>query len=836
MLRNYLLTAWRYLLGNRLFSLINIFGLALGLMSCILILLFVRDELYHDSNFVDADRIVRLHTAFLGEGRPPFLTVRSAGRMMEALRDYAPDQVEAGVRLLPAGVTVSKDAKVFAETITFADASLFDVFALPLLHGSREHSFRQPMDLLVSEKLAHKYFGRSDVVGEVLTVCCLGDERLEVKITGVMQDLPRSSHLDVEMLAVLEPSMFADMPNLLDTWTSVNTYTYFKLRPGVTPGQFKERIWHWTDSESPFVEMIQGEGKPTDSLQPNVMALPDIYLKARRDAGSMGDMRPLGDVALVYSLAGIALMILLVAAVNFMNLSTARSARRAREVALRKVLGASRTQVAVQFLGEAVAISIAALLFALVAVEIVVPFYNSAVNRELELNLLNDLPMLLALVGIAIVVGLVSGSYPALHLSSFRPALILKANQSTGENGAAHVRSLLVIFQYGVSIGLAVCTAVVYSQTMYARSMDVGYSIERKLVLGGIGGGDAGRQRQTLTSELQRIPGVTSVVLSSEVPSEDNENNTGFRLLDGGGSAVRDEEIILNYYSVGFGFFEAYDMTISHGRGFDRGHSSDELKPIAEDENRIGRSSIVLNQSAVRELGIASPEDAIGRVLRGSVFGIGEYDLEVIGVAEDVYFRSIRFGIRPSVYLNNPTQLRAATISFTGTDSRQLVADVERTWSALVPMEPVQYRFLADMVKAQYDDEERQAAVFAVFSFLAMIIASLGLYGLASFAAERRTREIGIRKVLGARVRDIVSLLIWQFSLPVLIANLLAWPVAWYLMSNWLESFHYRIGDGFILLVSLVAGVISLLIAWMTVAGRAMAVARANPVHALRYE
>jgi putative ABC transport system permease protein len=836
MFRNYLHTGWRYLAANRLFSAINVLGLAIGMMSCILILLFVRDELSHDRNLEHADSIVRLHTAYRGEGRAPFLTVRSAGRIMEALREYAPDLIDSGVRLLPIQATMIRDDKVFRENITFADGSFFDVLDLPLAEGNSATAFSKPMDLLVSEAMAHKYFGRRDVVGETLTVCCLEGKPIEVKISGVLEDLPRHSHLDIDFLVFLVPEMFAFAPNLLDTWTSVNTYTYFKLRPGVTAAQLQERYWYWLDHESVLVEMMEGGGKPTDSLQPTVMPVADIYLHARPEAGSMGDMRPLGDINLVRAFNIIAVVILLVASVNFMNLSTARGAKRAREVALRKVVGASRAQVASQFLGEAVVIALLSLLFALVAVEVLLPAFNQAVDRELELRLLGDLPLLLLMAGIAVVVGLLAGSYPAIHLSKFLPARVLKANQSVEESGAGRVRTLLVVFQYAISISLAVYTAVIFAQTMYARSLDPGYSVAGKLILEGIATADASRHRDSLVSELERIDGVRSVVLSSDVPTQDFENNSHYRLLDQEGGNLRGDGVLLNHYSTGYGFFEGYDMEFVAGRGFDSAFGSEAITAREEGDTSIGKSSVVINESAVRALGIDSPEAAIGRVLRANIARTAEYDLEIVGVIQDVYFRSIRFGIRPSIYLNFPNAFRSATVSFETNDVGRLLEEVEAVWRDIVPMEPFAHRFLEDMVSAQYDEELRQARLFGGFAILAIAIASLGLYGLASFTAERRTREIGIRKVMGARVRDIVSLLAWQFSVPVLLANAIAWPVAWYLTTGWLEAFHYRIGTGFVISAALAAGVISLLIAWLTVAGRAVSVARANPVQALRYE
>ena len=836
MFRNYLVTAWRHIANNPLYSAINIFGLSIGLMSCILILMFVRSELSHDQNLADADRIVRLHSAFYPTDRPPFLTVRSAGRMMEAIRGHASDKVVQGVRLVQLDPTIRQGDKVFGETVVFADPGFFEVFDLPFVQGSSTTSFTKPMDLVITEEMAYKYFGRTDVVGESLTICCMQDQPLDVQITGVIRDLPQNSHLDIDFLTVMEPSMFDFAPNLLNTWTSVNVYTYFKLHEGRTAAELKQHIWHWLDNESPFIGMM-GEGtRPTEMLQPNVMAVPDIYLRASADAGNMGDMRALGDINMVYAFSAIAILILVIASINFMNLSTARASRRSREVALRKVLGASRAQVALQFLGEAVTIALIALLFALVAVEMVLPLYNNAVNRDLALVLIDDLPLLLSLLLVSIGVGLVSGSYPAMYLSRFLPARILQPGHGSEQGGSSRVRSTLVVLQFAISIGLTICTVVMHGQTLYARSLDLGYSVDRKLILHGLSSSGASGQQQAIIEQLSRLPQVQSVVLSSEVPSQDNENNTGFQLIDSDTSAVNGEQVILNYHSIGFDFFESYDMQILHGRSFDRQFGAEQVTRIEEGDERIGAASIVINEAAARALGFGNPADAIGKAVRANVFQAGMHDLAIVGVSENVYFRSIKFGIRPTVYFNNPGALRTATISFSTDDTGQLIADVERVWKEMVPMTPVSHEYLSNMVAAQYQEEEQQAQLFAAFSMLAIIIACLGLYGLASFTAERRTKEIGIRKVLGARIRDIVRLLVWQFSRPVLIANLIAWPISLYLVIEWLEGFQYRIGDSVILLACLGASLASLAIAWITVASRAIRVARANPIDALRYE
>ncbi len=836
MFRNYLRTALGHVFKNRLFTAINVFGLAIGLMSCILIMLFVRDEVSYDRFVPDGERVVRLHTGYYQPGRPPFETVRSAGRMKDAIVTYANAEVEAGVRLFFNGTTIIRESDAFSEMMTFADASFFDVLALPFAHGSAETSFRNNNDFIVTEEIALKYFGRTDVIGETLISCCVGPESTPLKITGVLKDIPEASHLNIDMLIVMDPALFAPFPNILDTWNSVNVFTYFKLREGATIEQLQERVITWLDTESIFVDEEQIPGKPSEFIKHRIMKLEDIHLRAREHAGSMGDMGPMGDQRLVTTFVSVAILILVIASINFMNLSTAKAANRAREVALRKVMGATRTQVALQFLGEAVAIAFAALVFAIVGVELVLPIYNDAIGKQLELNLLSDLPLLATLMGGAVVTGVVSGSYPALYLSRFLPASILGSNKSSNGVGQVSFRSVLVVFQFAISIGLVICTAVVYGQTVYARSLDLGYNQEGKLAVTSFRRLQSTEQEETVRQALSKLPGVDSVTLSSEVPSQDNENNTGFRVLSGGETESDNRETILNYHGFGYGFLEAYDIKPLAGRTFDESFGTDEITPIPEGEDRIGNASVVLNVSAIQLLGLGTPEEAIGKTLRADVFRAGNYDLTIIGVVPDIYFRSVKFGVRASVYWVFPRSFRVATVSYRTNDTASLIRGIESVWKQHAPQIPLSHEFVSEMVAAQYDQENRQAELFAAFSALAVLVACLGLFGLASFSAEQRTKEIGIRKVLGATIRDIVQLLVWQFSRPVLVANIIAWPVAWYFMSDWLDGFRYSLGDSYILMVAVVAGTVALLIAWVTVAGRAYSVAHTNPISALRYE
>ena len=829
---------------NKLFSAINLFGLAVGLMSCILIMLFVREEVGYDTWLPDHERVVRMHTTYQSPDRAPFLALTSAGRMMPAIRDYARTEVESAVRLIPFGMTIQKDGDAFRETIVMADPEMFDVFDLPFLHGSGEQSFTKSMDMIISERTAIKYFGRSDVVGETLTFCCLDDNTIDVAITGVIKNIPEASHFELDFLVYLEPTVFADSPNILETWTSVNTFTYFKMREGITLEQLQERISYWVNNESPLVEMmaerlasgnqdIPSDAKVTDRMKHRVMALTDLHLKARQHSGSMGDWKALGNITMIYTFSAVALLVLVIACINFMNLSTARASTRAREVAMRKVMGASRRQVALQFLFEAIALSFIALFFALVLVEAVLPLYNEALGRELEINFLGDMKLFSSLVGVALIVGVGAGLYPALYLSRFLPAQTLKANKSADTAGSSKLRAALVIFQFAISITLVVSTAVVYRQTLFVNNMDVGYKSDNKLVLNVRA---AGNGVQALKQELAKISGVTDVSLSSEAPSQDHENNTNFKLLEQQDDGDNNQGIVINYHNMGFGFFEAYDVKPIAGRLFDENYGTDQVVPIPKGDERTGTASVILNLSAVRSLGFEKAEDAIGKTLYSDLFRGGKYNLTIIGVIPDLYFRSLKYGVRPTVYTMNPAMFRVASIGYNTNDLPTLMTNIEQTWKENIPLQPMHLRHLSEMMSRQYAEETSQATLFAAFSSLAILIACLGLYGLASFTAVQRTKEIGIRKVLGAKVIDIVKLLVWQFSKPVMLANLIAWPIAIYYMSDWLQGFEYRIDAVWIYGLCAIAGFVALIIAWGTVAGHAVRVARSKPIEALRYE
>lgn len=837
MFKNYLAIAWRYNINNGLFSVINILGLAIGLMSCILIMLFVRQESGFDRWIPDANKVVRMHTAYVTPGNPPFLTVRSAGRMMPAIRDFAKNEVADGVRLIHFALTVQKDGDAFSEQVTMVDGSFFNVIDLPFVHGDKNASFNKPFDLLISEEMAIKYFGKTDVVGESLTLCCVRDEATDLIITGVIKDLPQNTHFDINMLVYLQPAIFGENNGVLDTWTSVNVYTYFKLNEGVTPEQLQQRIKFWVNNESPFKQTMknfmdeQAEGSQiSDFTKHRIMPLTDLHLHAKEDAGNMGDFTPMGDARMITTFIIVAALVLLIACINFMNLSTAKATKRAKEVAIRKVLGAERKQLAGQFIAEAVALVMVALLLALVAVELVLPLYSQVLGKEIELQLLDDPQLLLSLIGLTLVVGIGSGIYPAAYLSKFRPAKVLKSNKSADSGHTSSLRNALVVFQFATSIILVISTIVVYGQTLYSNSLDVGFESNNKLVLNLAGIRD---NRDSLRQQLLAHPDIKSVTFSSEAPTQDNENNNYFTLVENLTAGGQNEGQLLNYHNMGYGFFNAYQVQPIAGRLFDEAFGSDELVRVEQGQT-APIASAILNESAIHKLGFANAEQAIGKTLK--TMHSGSRELTIIGVIPDIYFRSIKFEIRPTVFMLEPARFRVANIEFSANNLNQLQQDIEQIWKQVVPMQPVNLQFLSSMMSAQYAEDLAQARLFLGFSVLAIFIACLGLYGLAAYTAERRTKEIGIRKVMGASIKDIIQILVWQFSKPVLLANLIAWPVSFYFMSQWLQGFQYRLGSEFIIAVLFIASALALLVAWLTVASRAFRVAKANPIKALRYE
>jgi putative ABC transport system permease protein len=547
-------------------------------------------------------------------------------------------------------------------------------------------------------------------------------------------------------------------------------------------------------------------------------------------------MTPGNDQRTMATFGVIALLILGMAVVNFTNLATARAGQRAREVALRKVLGATRKQLIVQFVAESILISAVAMLLALALVELLVRPFAAFLDADLSLKYLGAGGILLPVILLTLIVGIVSGLYPAFFLSRFQPAQVLKANRSAAETpGSGRVRATLVVLQFAVSIGLIVCTAVIYGQTVYARSVDPGYRRDHILQLTDLNRYQLISKAEMIEQQMKRIPGVVAVGLTDIGVATDNNSNTG--LVPPGSN----QTVSIGEYNVDEGFFDAMGLKLVAGRWFDPNRPADDMTldfPVDKNQEiALARRgvNVVMNEYAIHKLGFKSPQDAIGKVVRSELFepGTGMVNITIIGVVGDSRFRSVRTPIDAIMFQNVSKGPAWMVIRYNG-DPATVEAAVERQWKQISNDVPFQPKFSEDIMRELYTAEDARAKIFAAFSLLAVIIGCLGLFGLAAFTAQRRTKEIGIRKVLGARTRDIVRLLVWQFSRPVIIANIIAWPIAWWLMRDWLNTFDQRIPLTPVPFV--MAALIALGIAVATVVGHAVKVARANPIHALRYE
>jgi putative ABC transport system permease protein len=834
MWRNYLTVGVRALTKNRTYAFINVFGLAIGLAACLMLLLYVRYETTYDNWLPNAENTYQFQTYYrepqTGERTDIQMSSYIAGQRLKA--DIP--EIESHVYVQAGGATVIRNGEALAvENVGFSSGPFFDTVRLPLAQGDARTALQSPGSVVLSETEAQRLFGTTAAVGQRLTVMIRG-RQVDHRVTGVLRDVPRNSHIRFSMLVRVDPvSHYAEQPEFLERWGWQSGWNYFALRPGTDPAAINARMADWKKRNIP-TENIGGtavnQGTFSDYALVNVR---DVHL----GEAQVGAWSPGNDMNTIWTFTVIAFLILGMACVNFTNLATARASQRAREVALRKVLGANRQQLITQFLAESVLIACIAMLLALALVELLLPAFSSFLDASLSMQYFGWDGMLLPIIGLILVVGAAGGVYPAFYLSRFKPAQVLKANKSSAEaTGSGLLRNALVVAQFAVSIGLIICTAVVWAQTSYARSADPGYRRDGLLQIEGISRRQLIPLQETLAREIERIPGVTAVGRSSIGVATPNSTNEGV-LVPG-----EREPVNIGSYAVDHEFFRTMGIRTVAGRLFDRNRAMDDATlpfPAEPDAIRaqVARGvNVVVNELAARRMGFRSAAEAIGQTRRTTLAGpeYGVVPVTIIGVVQDSRFRSIREPIDPIMFRISSNDTTHMLVRYENADPAQVRAAVEQVWKRIATDAPFAAEYSDDIIVELYKAEQARTQVFAGFSILAVIVACLGLFGLAAFTAERRTKEIGIRKVLGARIRDIVGLLAWQFSKPVIIANLIAWPVAYYAMKIWLDGYNVRIDLG--LAPFVLAGLLALVIAIGTIAGHAIKVARANPILALRYE
>jgi putative ABC transport system permease protein len=825
MFKNYLVTAYRNLLTFKLDSALNISGLVIGLTAALLIVLFIRHEISYDKFWQDSERLYRIQTRWIMEGRDDINIVNSAGPLKAALQAYFPNEVQTAARLHIHNPVVYVGSESFTDKVTFADPEILDIFNFEIVSGDARAALQGNASIILNEALARKYFGDADPIGKILTL----DNRYlrrDYQVLAVMRDLPANTHLDIQAMIKIDENDYIGQNGswMFSDWNSSNNHTYLKLNEGSTIEMLSRQMDDFTDAN-----LVVSTGKASDSNKFISIAVPDIHLHSEGD----GSMKPDGDVEIVYAFTLIAFLIVIVATINYVNLSTARAGQRAREISVRKLMGAKRGQLVLQQLGESTLIVALALLLTVLLVELALPFFNNFLNLELDLDLADPL-ILAALLSTMFVVGGLSGLYPALILSSCRPSDNLRATASNSTRGAIRARNILVVFQTAVTVGLIVATTVVYAQLTYFRWLDRGFEPGHLLVVEAVSRSAITDKKETLRTVVENLPNVSSAALSFEAPTLFYENNTRVWIP----GEDENQSYSLGSTRVDTNYLQALQIPLLAGR-FYRSDMALDLAPTRGDltDGSVLQRNIVINARAVEALNMGTPEQAIGQTIETRYEldeSTAKAHLTIVGVIGNANLHSAKKAVRPEIYQLYPSY-HHLLVRYTGA-GQEVLASIRGIWSDMVPGEPFEYFYVDQALDEEFQSETNQANIFLSFALLTMVVGCLGLYGLAAFVTEARRKEIGIRKILGASIRDILALLLSQFSKLVIAANLIAWPVAYFLMSDWLAQYPFRIGAGWILVFCVIAGVLASFVVAATVGSQAWTVARANPISAIHHE
>jgi len=807
MIRNFIKTAFRNLLKNKGFTAINILGLALGLATCLLIVFYVTDELSFDRFNQNFSHIYRVDEEVKYNGDLSQNAVCPAP-LAATLSSQFPE-VENTVRFRQAGTFQIRkgNQNIHEDHVTYCDNSVFKVFTLPMLDGNANNALAEPNSVVITEDMARKYFNRTNVLGETLT---FNDNR-PFKITGVIKDIPAQSHFRFDF--------FISMPTLDESknnsWLSSNFQTYLLLKPGAGPEKISAAlpkiVYDNVGAQLQAALHIKFSDfeKSGNKFNMTLMPLADIHLRSRKIA----EMGVNGNIQYVYIFSAIAMFILLIACVNFMNLSTARSAGRAREVGVRKVLGSPRKYLVYQFLTESILVTLAAAVIAVCAAYALLPLFNQLAGKELVVTphlLLILLPVMLVLI---LVIGCLAGSYPALYLSGFQPIQVLKGKLAGGfKNG--FLRSFLVVFQFAISIFLIIGTMVIYNQLTYIQNKDLGYNRNQVLSIYNVSA--LGQKASILKEQIRQLHGVSNATLTGYTPVNGWRNN-GSIFKDRGMNAQGGT--LTQIWDVDQDYIPTLDMKVLAGRNF-------------SDLMQTDSSAMILNESAVRLLGMTDP---LNKTLYRPMddFGKSFKAYHVIGVIKDFNFSSLRDNIGPLVLRYQPNnadlnvRIKTANIPL-------VIGQMRTIWDKLSPNQQFDYTFLNEDFDFLYRSEQRMGTLSIIFTSLAIIIACLGLFGLAAYAAEQRTKEIGIRKVLGAGVSNIVGMLSLDFIKLVVIAIILAAPAGWWAMQRWLQGFAYRQNISWWVIAA--AGLLAVVIAFATISFQSIKAALMNPVKSLKSE
>ncbi len=803
MLKNYFKMALRNLRKNKIFSFINIFGLSVGLTCFLLIAVFVYNELTYDEYPADAKDIYRVILSVTGNGNVavyPDVDVEIGPGM----KDVFPE-VKDFTRIVPSSNYIKYGGKQFEEThIAFADSNFFRTFSIPLKNGNTSNALAQPYCIVISQEFKQKYFGNQDALGKILEI---GIDKKPYKVTGIFNKIPDKSHFHFDALL-----SFSSLKIIHHTWSNLGFYTYLLLNKNADPvkleAKFPQLVAKYVvpEVQNDMGVSITEAQKAVNTFVFSLQPLTDIHL----NSNTQFDLEANGDIKYVYIFSALAIFILLIACINFTNLSTARSAGRAREVGVRKVMGSLKKQLIIQFLTESVLLTFLALICALLLINLLLPFFNQIANKNIAFDFFTKPVPLFGMILLVFIVGIIAGIYPSFFLSSFNTIKVLKGSAIAKGNSGKSLRSGLIIFQFFVSTALIVATIIIYRQFNYMQNKKLGYNKEQVLFLPAAS--LLGRNQVAFKQKLLQDNRVISASISRSVPAGSIMDGTEIFPINENSNGT---QIHSNIYYIDYDYLKTLDIHLVNGRNFSMDFPSDS-------------AGVIINEAAVQKLNW-NKTDPIGKYIVRS----GQKKYKVIGVVADFNYLSVTQKIAPLMMILG-RNYGGLIIKIKTNDVSGFLKDLKKEWNSFNPSGPLKYEFLDNMFASLFVNEKRTQQIFSSFAVIAVIIAGLGLFGLSAFVLEQRTKEIGIRKVLGASLTEIILLLSKEFTKWILIGNIAAWAAAYFLMNEWLINYPYRISIG--IGVFILSALITFLVIFITISYHTIKIATMNPVKSLRYE
>ena len=833
MLKNYIITAINNQLKNKLYSSINLIGLAVGITSCILITLYVQNELSYDRQWEKADLIYRINNAERDS--------MTSAMLLPALKKYFPDDIKFGTRIQRPGLITDSgvrsgmfqigDKRYPAQLPALVDEEFVNIFQCDVLRGSLEETLTAPGNIAINEELAAKYFGDKSPIGEILTFIPDYGDKQQYKVTAVYRFICPNTALNISSFSLL-----LETNSVLFNWRSSSVKTYIRISETTDINKFVKGLPNFIDKNVPASDVVPLEPgqKVSDTKRFSLQKISNIYFNPLHP----DQPSKTGNKTVIAIFVIISILVLIIACINYVIFNTAKATQRNKEIAMRKVVGARFRQLFFQFLGESMLMSLLAFLLALAMTEVALPFYEHIVDLPLKVPYTSFSSYLFFLL-LLICVGLLGGLYPAILLSRPSPTSALKANQATEKDGYFKLKNILVAFQFTASITLIISTAVAFFQLYYTNKNDLGFNPNNLLVVEGINRSFIFNSKNTLQEELIKLPEIDNATLSTNRPGFGTSAFLTFR------KKIEDATHPIDYYRINemyvdYNFFQTCEISLISGRYFKHGKDKEESINSRYLGNKSKNNQIIINLEAARHFGYASADEAVGKILEAaSPFGdpavSSHSQYKIIGVVADSQYRSLRKKREPEAYHLSPASAEFLIVRYHGYYGTA-VKRVKQVWNNVVGDAPFISRNLKQYLAVTFSREEQENRVLMTFALLAIFIACMGLFGMSAYTVERRVKEIGLRKVMGAKVKDIVKLLGWQFLRPILIADIIAWPIAIFAMQSWLERFPYRFNTLYMIPICLISGFIALLIAWFTVAGNTKRVAKSKPIKALRYE